>query len=116
MNGTPVTANGGAVYDHTRATSLAEANTVPVFRDRTVGPVSVIYVVLQVVIYAIAIGALAAHRPRVAMGAAMAAMVVLAVPAVTFLAGLVRYDRLGLTGYTFAVFGAAIVLATAAWS
>jgi hypothetical protein len=116
MNGTSVTSNGGSVYDHARARSLADANTIAVFRDRTVGPVSVIYVVLQVLIYAVAIGALVTRRVRVAMGAAMAAMVVVAVPAVTFLAGLVRYDRLGLTGYTLAVFGAAVVLAAGAWS
>ena len=116
MNGTAVTANGGAPYDHARATALAETNTIAVFRDRTVGPVSVVFVVLQVLIYAVALAALVAHRPRIALGAAMAGMVVLAVPPVTFLAGLVRYDRLGLTGYTFAVFGVAVVLAAAAWS
>jgi hypothetical protein len=116
MNGTAVTSNGGSVYDQAQARSLAETNTIAVFRDRTVGPVSVTYVVLQVLIYAVAIGALVARRSRLAMGAAVAAMVVLAVPAVTFLAGLFRYDRLGLTGYTLAVFGAAVVLAAAAWS
>ena len=116
MNGTAVTSNGGAVYDHAQARTLADVNTLAVFRDRTVGPVSVIYVVLQVLIYAVALAALVSHRPRVALGAAMAAMVVLAVPPVTFLAGLFRYDRLGLTGYTLAVFGVAVVLAAAAWS
>ncbi|HEY1280018.1 MAG TPA: hypothetical protein VGF22_10130, partial [Acidimicrobiales bacterium] len=116
MNGTTVTANGGAPYTHARATALADTNTIAVFRDRTVGPVSVAFVVLQVLIYAVALAALVGHRPRVALGAAMAGMVVLAVPTVTFLAGLVRYDRLGLTGYTLAVFGVAIVLAAAAWT
>jgi hypothetical protein len=116
MNGTAVTANGGPAYDHARAVTLADTNTIAVFRDRTVGPVSVVYVALQVIIYAIAIGALVRRRPRLATAVAVAAMVVLAVPAVTFLAGLVRYDRLGLTGYTLAVFGVAIVLGAAAWS
>ncbi len=116
MNGTAVTANGGAAYDHATSTSLADANTIAVFRNRTVGPVSVTYVVLQVVIYAVAIGALVKRRPRLATAVAFVAMVVLAVPVVTFLAGLVPYDRLGLTGYTLAVFGVATALAGAAWT
>jgi hypothetical protein len=116
MNGTSVTSGGGRAYDHARAGELADANTIAVFRDRTVGPVSVIYVAAQVVIYLLAMGALIRHRPRLAAGVAFATMVVLAVPAVAFLSGLFRYDRLGLGGYTATVFAVSIALAGAAWA
>jgi hypothetical protein len=116
MNGTPATSAGGGGYDRQRAIQLAEANAIAVFRNRTVAPVSVLYVVAQVLIYAAVTLAIARRWRGPATAAGFAATVILAVPVVTFLAGLVRYDRLGLSGYTAAVFAVAIVLAAAAWT
>ncbi len=115
MNGTEITSGGGAPYTHAMAGDLAAANTIAVFRDRTVGPVSVIFVALQVVTYAIAVGVLLRRRARLAPLVVAPALVILAMPAVTFLFGLVRYDRLGLGVYTAAVVVASVVLAALAW-
>jgi hypothetical protein len=113
MNGTEITSGGGPGYGPTTASELADANTIAVFRNRTVGPVSVIFVSLQIVTYLVAVVLLVRggrrRWGRAAVG--FAGLVIVALPVVTFLFGLVRYDRLGLTGYTFAVVGAAVVLA-----
>jgi hypothetical protein len=113
MNGTEITSGGGPGYGPTTASELADANTIAVFRNRTVGPVSVIFVSLQIVTYLVALVLLVRggrrRWGRAAVG--FAGLVIVALPVVTFLFGLVRYDRLGLTGYTFAVVGAAVVLA-----
>ena len=62
MNGTASPPTAVPPTTPARATALADANTIAVFRDRTVGPVSVAFVVLQVVIYARRHGA-ARHAP-----------------------------------------------------
>ena len=84
------------------------------FRDRTVGPVSVLFVALQIVTYLVAMALLARGGRRGAGVIGFVGLVIVAIPIVTFLAGLVRYDRLGLTGYTLAVVGAAVALAAVA--
>ena len=102
MNGTEITSGGGPAYGPTTAHELADANTIAVFRDRTVGPVSVIFVTLQIVTYLVAMVLLVRGRRRRWGRAAVlfAGLVIVALPVVTFLLGLVRYDRLGLAGYT----------------
>jgi hypothetical protein len=111
MNGTEISSGGGAAYGATTAGELADANTIAVFRDRTVGPVSVAFVALQIVTYLVAMALLVRGRRQGAGIVAFVSLVIVALPAVTFLAGLVRYDRLGLAGYTVAVFAAAGALA-----
>jgi hypothetical protein len=111
MNGTEITSGGGPAYGPATAQELADANTIAVFRDRTVGPVSVGFVTLQVLTYLVAMWLLAGRRRRGGGAVAFTGSVIVAIPIVTFLAGLVRYDRLGLTGYTLAVAAAAVGLA-----
>jgi hypothetical protein len=110
MNATPITASTGSPLDAARLQQLTDANTIAVFRDRTVGPVSVIFVVLQVLTYFVVTMAFARRRTPGPV-VALALGVILAVPPLTFLSGLVRYDRLGLAGYVAALFGVAVVLA-----
>src|SRR5206468_1403469 len=62
MNGTEVTSGGSAAFDHGVAEHLADTNTVAVFRDKTVGPVSTVYVILQILTYAAAIVLVADRR------------------------------------------------------
>ncbi|HEV7534335.1 MAG TPA: hypothetical protein VGP90_01795, partial [Acidimicrobiia bacterium] len=114
MNGTEISSGGGAAFGPSTASSLADANTIAVFRDRTVGPVSVVFVGLQIVTYLIAMALLARGRRRLPGVLGFVFLVIVAMPIVTFLAGFVRYDRLGLAGYTLAVVGAAAVLAALA--
>ena len=111
MNSTPITSGGGRRLDADLAADLAIADEVARFRDRTVGPVSVVYIVLQVVTYGLTALALLTHRRALQGVVGFAALLILATPPITFLAGLFRYDRLGLAPFVVAVFVAAAVLA-----
>ena len=55
MNGTEVTSSGGRAFDRRVAEHLADTNTVAVFRDRTVGPLTTVYVILQILTYVAAV-------------------------------------------------------------
>ena len=114
MNSTPITSSGGRRLDAGLAADLAIADVVARFRDRTVGPVSVVYIVLQVVTYGLTALALLSHRRALQGVVGFAALLILATPPITFLAGLFRYDRLGLAPFVVAVFVAAAVLAAIA--
>ena len=64
MNGTEITSGGGPAFGPGTADDLADANTIAVFRDRTVGPVSVMFVALQIVTYLVAVLLLVRGRRR----------------------------------------------------
>ncbi len=129
MNATPVTA--GARLPRSPVERLVRANERAVYRDRAVGPVSVPFVVLGVLLGLVAFVVPALRRdrppdPRASVpfwsnryrfdqkGVRAAAGVVLAVPSIAFLSGLVRYDRVALGLYVVAVFAAAVALAALA--
>jgi hypothetical protein len=117
MTGTDVTSDGSGAPDLGDLEAMADSNDLTVFRDRAVGPASVVYIVLQVVVYALAIVALTRRRPAwLGTVAAAGALWVLAVPPLTFLSGLVAYDALGLGGYLLGLMAAAAVLAAGAWA
>ncbi|MBW3641404.1 MAG: hypothetical protein KY447_00655 [Actinobacteria bacterium] len=96
-----------------RMAALAGTNDLVTFRDRAVGPVSVAFVVVQLLAYGL--GALAMRRrPGLRRPAAFLALVSLALPPLTFLSGLVAYPSLGLVGYLAVVVTGAAALAGAA--
>ena len=64
MNRTEITSGGGPALRPDDGVELADANTIAVFRNRTVGPVSVIFVTLQVVTYLVALVLLVRGRRR----------------------------------------------------
>ncbi len=113
MNATAITSAGGRRFTVAEAVRMAEADELARFRDRTVGPVSVVYIVLQVLTYAAAALALAQGRRRLRGVVGFTALAVLATPLVAFLSGLFRYDRLALVPYVVVVFVAAFALAAA---
>jgi hypothetical protein len=114
MNSTPITSSGGRRLDADQAARLADADEIARFRDRTVGPVSVVYIVLQVLTYALTAWALVSGRRPLQAVAGFAALLILATPPFAFLSGLFRYDRLALVPYVVVVFAAAAVLALVA--
>ncbi len=116
MNGTAITSTGGSPPSMATARSLATDNVRTVFRDRATGPVSVVFVVFQVLVYAAGAAALTMRRPRATAVVAFLALMVLAMPLLGFVSGLVRYDRLGIGAYIGALLVGAGALATAAWS
>jgi hypothetical protein len=116
MAGTAITSAGGGAPTEDDIAALVDVNDVAKFRDRAVGPVSVVYIVLQVVVYGLAVLALLGARPKLGRVALAGCLVVLAIPPVVFLSGLVPYDSLSVGGYTLAVLAAAGVVAAAAWA
>lgn len=114
MNGTLVTGGHGPRFDAARADWLAARSERALYRDRTVGPLSVVYIVVQVLVYGAAAFGIARDRPRLRRIAVAGALVVLAVPTCAFLSGLVPYRRLPLALYVVAVVLAAAVLAAVA--
>lgn len=113
MSGTLITSTGGGEPSRSTFRALATDNTRARFRDEATGPVSVLFVVFQVLVYAAA-AYMVRRRGRRVPVIAYLSLVVLAVPMLGFLSGLVRYDRLGLAGYIGALFAAAALLAAAA--
>lgn len=115
MAGTLISSEGNGPPTDSDLSSLARSDEIARFRDQAVGPVSVAFIVFQVLVYGFAVVAVTGRRDRLRPYVGAAALGVLAMPPVVFLSGLVRYDRLGVVGYTIAVFGASAVLAALAW-
>jgi len=115
MNGTAITSAGGGAPSRDDLQGLVDDNDVATFRDRAVGPVSVVYIVLQVLVYGAAVLALLRPRRRLGRVALGGSLVILAIPPLAFLSGLVRYDRLSVAGYTIVLVAAATVLAGLVW-
>jgi hypothetical protein len=117
MNATAITSAGGAPFTRREASRLTDLDALARYRDRTVGPVSVIYIVLQVLTYGLAALALARARPDrspLRRGVRSAALTIIAVPLVVFMSGLAGYDRLALGVYVVFVFVASAVVGLAA--
>ncbi len=113
MIGAPVNGDGRGQAGSSAFEELAVVGDVASFRDEATGPVSVAFVVFQLLTFALAAAALA-WWPRLVPVVAFLALMTLALPSLTFLSGLVRYDRLGVVGYVLALFaGGAILAATA---
>ncbi len=120
VNGAPVTPGGGAgsgaAEFFTLTRRLAEDSRVAVFRNQVAGPVTVAFIVTQVLTYALAALALtsAERRSRLRFPVMVLALMGTAGPTVAFLSGLVAYRHLGLIGYLVAFFTASAALALAA--
>lgn len=113
MNGLAMASSGGGPPSATVFADLAADNEIATFRDQATGPFSVAFIVFQILTYALAVAALT-RWPRLRPPVSFLALVTLAQPSLTFLSGLVRYDRLGVVGYVVAVFLAGALLAAGA--
>ncbi|MGI9120142.1 MAG: hypothetical protein ACR2G7_08505 [Acidimicrobiales bacterium] len=120
VNGAPITSGGGAGSGpagfSTLSRRLAEDSRVAVFRNQVAGPVTVAFIVTQVLTYALAALILtsARRRARLRLPVMVLALMGTAGPTVAFLSGLVSYRHLGLAGYLVAFFAASAALAMAA--
>ncbi len=113
MNGLAMVSSGGGPPGPALFEELAADNEIATFRDRATGPFTVAFIVFQVLTYAAAAAALS-WWPRLRPVVSFLALVTLAQPSLTFLSGLVAYDRLGVAGYVVALFGAGAALAALA--
>ncbi len=114
MNGAPISSAGGDVPDAGTWRARAADNERALFRNAASGPLTVVFIILLIVALALAAFALAARRPRLRRAASFFQLVALAVPLVTYLAGLVRDDRLGVAGSIAATLLVAVVVAAGA--
>jgi hypothetical protein len=102
MTGTPIRLGQARPVDRAMIDDYVRANELSVFRDRVTGPVTVVFIVLLALAYLLAglalvlRGRLGDRWRRTTRGLLLA---VLAIPPVTFLSGLIPYDRLGPVGY-----------------
>lgn len=123
MAGTPITtgdphgpagtSNAVANTSTAAATAhgLAADNDRAVFRDRSYGVVTVLFLIMVTALAGLAIAAV--WRPRLRLPANVLALAVLAYPSLTFLSGLVRYAALGIVGYPLVLLGASALVAVA---
>ncbi len=110
MNGTAVRSVGGFRPDAGTVTGLADRNTLTVFRDRATAPVSVLFIVFQILVYFVAAYSLR-RFPAARRWLAPLTLITLAQPSIAFASAFFRYDRLGLPGYLTAFFGLGALLA-----
>ena len=101
-------AQGGSAAD--RRSWLIDANDGALFRDTLVGPVSTFFVVSQLALWVLAVVAFRRHRPRLRRIIEIAALAVLGLLPMTYLAGLVTFHDIGTGPYwLFLVTGAAAI-------
>lgn len=115
MTGAPMASVPGVAPDLATIEELADDNDIAVFRNRVADPVTVAFVVFQVLTYALAAFALANRSNRLRRATILMALTTMAAPSVAFLSGLVPYEVLGVGGYFVAFFAASAVLAAVVW-
>ena len=113
MTGTIIAGVQDIDVDHERFALFADASDRAEFRDDATGPVSVIFVAIQIIAYGLAAVAVARRRGWV-RPVSYLALVVLATPPVAFLAGAFDGHDLDLVSFIAAIFAAAVVLAAVA--
>ncbi len=113
MTGTIIAPAGEITVDQERFELFADATDRAVFRDRATGPVSVVFVIVQILAYALA-GVAVARRRGWTVPVSFLALVVLATPFVGFLAGTLEVRDADLVTFTSAIFAAAALLAVLA--
>ena len=112
MNGALIATSGHGATGLDRYRSFLTRNMVTGFRDQVAGPISVWFVVFELFVLAFAVLSLTVRRQGLRPWAMFLALVTLAFPTVTFLAGLFRVDHLGYAGFTVSLFAASILLAS----
>ena len=110
MTGTLIAEAEDVTVDQERFELFADATERAVFRDEATGPVSVVFVVIQILAYALA-GVAVARRRGWTVPVSFLALVVLATPFVGFMAGALEVHDADVATYTAAIFAAAAVLA-----
>lgn len=113
MTGTAIKPADPIDVDEGQFESFADTTSEAIFRDEATGPISVVFVITQIVGYALAAVAVARRR-RWTRPVSYLALVVLATPPVAFLAGILHVDSGAVTTYGLGIFGAAVVLAALA--
>lgn len=103
MSGAPMASSGGGTPDAATFRALADDNVRALFRNQLSGPLTVIFIVSQVLTYALAAYALTARRMSWSRAAAFLLLAGMAVPFTSFLVGVFPYWRLSIGGALLAI-------------
>ncbi|WP_436796121.1 hypothetical protein [Actinospongicola halichondriae] len=113
MTGTLISRSKETVVDDDLFSAFADATDEAIFRNEVVGPVSVVFVVAQILAYILAAVAIARRRGWT-KPVSFLALVILAIPPVVFLGGALHLRDGKVSTYVAGVFAAAVVLAAIA--
>ena len=113
MTGTVIDTVADVTVDESRFRLFADATEKAIFRDSATGPISVVFVIAQILAYGLAAVAVARRRRWVGP-VSFLALTVLATPTVGFAVGALDIRDADLLTYGLGIFGAAIALAAAA--
>lgn len=111
MNGAPIASSGGDAPDGETFRSLADDNLRALFRNALSGPLTVVFIVSQVLTYGLAAYALTNRRLAWCRSAAFLLLAGMAVPFTSFLVGVFPYWRLSVAGALILILASAAVLA-----
>lgn len=114
MTGAIMSSGGGEGYGPRRVDSLIDNNVRATYRDRVTGMVTAVFIIFQLLVYALAAIAFSRHRRSLLRIAGTLSLMVLAFPPVAFLSGLVPYHRVSPPVYLALLFAGAGALAALA--
>ena len=115
MEGRPITFGRRGGDATSRETWLIDTNKAAQFRDREIAPVTVWFVVLQVLLTLAALIAFVRYGRRALIAIELAALTLIGFLAATFLAGLIPFYRFGAGPYWLFLFGVGALIAAIAW-
>lgn len=113
MTGTVIDTVADVEVDDARFRLYADATDKALFRDSATGPISVVFVIAQILAYGLAAIAVARRR-RWVRPVSFLALTVLATPTIGFAVGALDVRDADLVTYGVGIFGAAVALAAAA--
>jgi len=114
MSAAPIASSGGGAPDATTFRALADDNVRALFRNSLSGPLTVLFIISQILTYAVAAYALSNQRRRLAGTVAFLLLAGMALPFVSFLAGVFPYWRLSVGGAIAAIFAVSGLVAAIA--
>ena len=114
MSAAPIASSGGGAPDASTFRALADDNVRALFRNSLSGPLTVLFIISQILTYALAAYALSNQRRRLAGTVAFLLLAGMALPFVSFLAGVFPYWRLSVGGAIAAIFAVSGLVAAIA--
>lgn len=114
MSAAPIASSGGGAPDADTFRALADDNVRALFRNDLSGPLTVLFIISQILTYGVAAYALSNHRRRMAGTVAFLLLAGMALPFVSFLAGVFPYWRLSVGGAIAAIFAVSALVAALA--
>lgn len=114
MSAAPIASSVGDAPDAGTFRTLADDNVRALFRNDLSGPLTVLFIISQILTYGLAAYALSNRDRRLTRTAAFLLLAGIALPFVSFLAGVFPYWRLSVGGAIAAIFAVSALVAAAA--